>query len=152
MSPTSNGGRSASGPTKAQARAVRAALRSRNRQLDDDFSSIQVFLGLSGNSSNDGPPVPGSSSGQLMAQYYGKVANEMRTIAKAVANVKFGADDKNQILAGLSESAKAFDARSKMVSTLDPAAIKNALTTVESHEKAAAQHNTVLQKYFGGSN
>jgi hypothetical protein len=148
MSPSNTDAHSSTVSTKA-ARAVRAAMRSRNHQLEDDFGSIQVFLGLSGNSSRVGPPVPGSSTGQLLAQFYEKVAAEMRRIAKAVQSIDFDSRDKRQILAGLSETEKAFHARAQMVSTLDPSSITNALAMVESHERSAAKHNKTLEKYFG---
>jgi hypothetical protein len=139
-------------PSSPELRAVREALASRQRQLKDDFDSLDVMLVITdrGPGREGGPPPPGTYSGDIVVKLFRSVATNIRATRDAVSAVNFDHDDKQNFTASLNAAAKSWEARAQMSETLDPTAVEAARQKAEQRDTDAARFGKSLKRYFEG--
>jgi hypothetical protein len=139
-------------PPPQTIRAVQRALGSRNRQIQDDLSSLDVLLHIDYTGGEvTGPPAAGTSAGEMVVHYFEDVAAQVRKVRAAVAAVDFDPGDKQRFMVALEEAAKSWDARALMSSTTDPETAAAALKAAEHHDAKAAEDGKPLKVYFKGA-
>ncbi len=139
------------GPSRREIRAVRRALSTGHRRLENDLSSINVLLNLidSPNTSvESGPPPVGSHSNAQAVRFMGRVADDFRRIRTAVTAVQFDTGDKQKFRLALTEIARAWDLRAKALGTADVTRAGAILGEVKEAERRARVAKRGLQRYL----
>ncbi len=140
------------GPSGAEKRAVRRALATGGKKLEDDLSSLDVLLCLNPNNPNapveQGPPQPGTRANQEAVDFFGRVAADLRKIRDAVSAVDFDPDDKKKFRAAFKEMAAAWELRGQALASTDPAVTTATLNAAWEHEQRAATSKRGLRPYF----
>jgi len=142
---------SRNGPSRKEVRAVRRALSTGSRTLENDLSSIDVLLNLvdSPNTSvESGPPPVGSRSNAEAVRFMGRVANDLREIRTAVTAVDFDAADKQKFRVALGEMASAWDLRAQALGTGDVGRAEAILQQVQAAERRADAAKRGLERYL----
>ena len=143
-------GRRSRGPTRVQLRAVRKALASRHRQIQSHLETIDTMMRIGGRGNPDfGPAAPGTRDFTILVERMGKVADELRTTRNAVDAVEFPGADKRKLKEALGVAAKSWDARAKMVGSVDPGFARAALKRAGERDAEAARLGRSVMEYFG---
>jgi hypothetical protein len=136
----------------AEVRALKRALGTQHRKLEDDLSSVDVLLHTNPADENSpveqGPPLPGSFTFDRAVEFIGRVADDIRQIRKAVTGVKMDPNHKQDLLEGLYNLAKAWDERAYAFATPEPASSAAKYRTAHEFERDAAPGLRVLNLYF----
>ncbi|HEX4305717.1 MAG TPA: hypothetical protein VHZ54_06765 [Solirubrobacterales bacterium] len=134
-------------PSRAEIKAVRKAVGSRNVHIEDHFISIQTLLHITGNSS-EGPPDPESEGREELISRCEKLASEIRKVRTAVGVVDFDAGAKRDLRAALDAAASGWDARAELFATLDLGKIERAQQAAERSSLKAETFTSSLRPYF----
>jgi hypothetical protein len=149
------GRRDDAGVPRAEVRALRNALGTNHRKLEDDVESLEVLLSSNPSNPNapveQGPPQPGSREFNLAIEFFGRIAADIRTVRRAVAQIDIAQRDKQKLLAGLNELAKAWDQRAIAFGNPDPTAMEAQFTKAQELEGRAAPARRLLDRYFPGA-
>src|SRR5262249_3365042 len=134
------GRRDGGGGEPANARAVRKALATGHRTLENDLDSLDVLLAFADNPNapaEQGPPQPGTHQFDLTIEFFGRVAADVRKIREAVGAVDFDPGDKQKFRQGLGDVAKAWELRAQAFAAGDEATRVAALNVAWEREQRA---------------
>ncbi len=136
----------------ADVRALKTALGTQHRKLEDDLSSVDVLLHTDPSNPNapveQGPPLPGTPSAARAADFIGRVADDIRKVRNAVFNIDIDQKDKRILVTGLFHLASAWDFRAQAVEATDPVKAAAAFKKAHEDEGDAAAARKILEKYF----
>jgi hypothetical protein len=140
------------GVTAAEVRALKKALGTQHRKLEDDVSSLEVLLHANPANENapveQGPPLPGSPTFNLAVEYFRRIADDIRRVRTAVNGIKIDPGHKQDLMEGLYALAKAWDERGYAFSTPEPASSEAKYKTAREFDRDAASARRVLSLYF----
>jgi hypothetical protein len=132
--------------------AVRNALGTGHRKLEDDLSSLEVLLHANPANPNapveQGPPVPGDPSFNLAVEFFERVADDLTQIYKATLKLKIDREDKQALTNGVARLANAWGNRRLAFATTNPGKSAASYKLAQQQEKEAEPALRVLEKYF----
>jgi hypothetical protein len=140
------------GFSRADRNAVRSALGTGHKKLEDDLSSLEVVLHANPANPNapveQGPPVPGDPSFNLAVEFFERVVDDLFQIYKATLKLKIDRQDKEALAGGVARLGNAWGNRRVAFASTDPGKAATSFKLAQKQEKEAEPALRVLEKYF----
>jgi hypothetical protein len=140
------------GVSRDDRNAVRNALGTGHKKLEEDLSSLEVLLHSDPSNPNapveEGPPVPGDPAFNLAVKFMGKVADDIRAVQQAVTRIRIDENDKSVLIEGLHALGKGWDERAHAFSTPEPVSSAAKYRTAHEFERDAIPALKLLEIYF----
>jgi hypothetical protein len=140
------------GVSRADRNAVRKALGTGHRKLEEDLSSLEVLLHSDPSNPNapveQGPPVPGDPSFKLAVEFFERVVDDLFAIYQATLKLKIDREDKDAPTKGVARLADGWGNRRLAFATTNPGKSAASYKLAQQQEKEAEPALRVLEKYF----
>lgn len=140
------------GVSRDDRNAVRNALGTGHKKLEEDLSSLEVLLHSDPSNPNapveQGPPVPGDPSFKLAVEFFERVVDDLFQIYKATLMLKINREDKEALANGVARLGNAWNNRRLAFATTNLGKAATSYKLAEKQEKEAEPALRVLEKYF----